>query len=165
MFSKIKKFFARYKILSGNVLALSLVSLLNDTSSEIIYPLLPAFLALTLGATPFAIGLIEGFAESVAALLKLFSGYLSDKFAKRKFPVFFGYALSAIVRPLLAFVSSWQQVLFVRMTDRIGKGIRGSPRDAMIADETPPEIRGRAFGELVAGGNELPILAGNQNAL
>src|SRR6185295_20402515 len=118
MFFKIKKFFARYKILSGNVLALSLVSLLNDTSSEIIYPLLPAFLALTLGASPFAIGLIEGFAESVAALLKLFSGYLSDKLQKRKFLVFFGYSLAALTRPLLAFVSSWQQVLFVRVTDR-----------------------------------------------
>lgn len=146
MFSKIKKFFARYKILSGNVLALSLVSLLNDTSSEIIYPLLPAFLALTLGASPFAIGLIEGFAESVAALLKLFSGYLSDKFEKRKFPVFFGYALSSIVRPLLAFVSSWQQVLFVRMADRAGKGIRGTPRDALLAESIPPEVRGLAFG-------------------
>ncbi|MGI8543149.1 MAG: MFS transporter, partial [Aridibacter sp.] len=127
---KIKHYFRRYKSLSGNVLALSIVSLLNDTSSEIIYPLLPAFLFLTLGATPFAIGLIEGFAESVASLLKLFSGYLSDKFDKRKLPVFVGYALATIVRPLLAFVMSWQQVLFVRLTDRVGKGIRGAPRDA-----------------------------------
>jgi MFS family permease len=146
MFLKVKKFFARYKTLSGNVLALSLVSLLNDTSSEIIYPLLPAFLALTLGASPFAIGLIEGFAESVAALLKLFSGYFSDKFKQRKLPVFFGYALSSIVRPLLAFVSSWQQVLFVRMMDRAGKGIRGTPRDALLAESIPPEVRGLAFG-------------------
>src|SRR5438045_4384403 len=93
----------RFRRLPPNVLALSAVSLLNDTSSEIIYPLLPAFLALTLGASPFAIGLIEGFAESVAAILKLFSGYLSDKFNNRKLPVFFGYALASLTRPLLAF--------------------------------------------------------------
>jgi len=146
MFQPLKRFFARYKNLSGNVFALSLVSLLNDTSSDIIYPLLPAFLALTLGASPFAIGLIEGFAESVAAFLKLFSGYLSDKFDRRKFPVFLGYALASIVRPLLAFVGSWQQVLFVRVTDRVGKGIRGAPRDAIIAASVPEEKRGLAFG-------------------
>ncbi len=146
MIRRIKKFFARYQNLSGNVFALSLVSLLNDTSSEIIYPLLPAFLTLTLGASPFAIGLIEGFAESVAAFLKLFSGYLSDKFDSRKFPVFFGYALASVVRPLLAFVTSWQQVLFVRLTDRVGKGIRGAPRDAMLAASVPAEKRGLAFG-------------------
>ena len=107
----------RYRGLSPTVFALSLVSLLNDTSSEIIYPLLPAFLALTLGASPFAIGLIEGFAESIASILKLFSGYLSDKFGNRKLPVFFGYSLAAVMRPLLAFVTSWPQVLVVRMTD------------------------------------------------
>ena len=146
MFRQIKRFFARYKNLSGNVLALSLVSLLNDTSSEIIYPLLPAFLALTLGASPFAIGLIEGFAESVAAFLKLFSGYLSDKFDSRKLPVFFGYSLASVTRPLLAFVTSWQQVLFVRVTDRVGKGVRGAPRDAIIAASVAEEKRGLAFG-------------------
>ncbi len=146
MILKIRKFFARYRYLSGNVFALSLVSLLNDTSSEIIYPLLPTFLALTLGASPFYIGIIEGVAESVASVLKLFSGYLSDKFDKRKFPVFFGYALSSIVRPLLAFVGSWQAVFAVRLTDRIGKGIRGAPRDAILADSVAPERRGLAFG-------------------
>ncbi len=146
MLLKLKKFFARYRSLPGNVFALSLVSLLNDTSSEIIYPLLPAFLFLTLGASPFYIGLIEGFAESVAAVLKLFSGYLSDKFDKRKFPVFLGYALASIVRPFLAFVTSWQQVLVVRVTDRVGKGIRGAPRDAILADSVAPEKRGLAFG-------------------
>lgn len=146
MILKIKKFFARYRYLSGNVFALSLVSLLNDTSSEIIYPLLPTFLALTLGTSPFYIGIIEGVAESVASVLKLFSGYLSDKFDKRKFPVFFGYALSSIVRPLLAFVGSWQAVFAVRLTDRIGKGIRGAPRDAILADSVAPERRGLAFG-------------------
>src|SRR2546426_11550135 len=97
----------RYRGLPQNVLALSFVSLLNDVSSEIIYPLLPAFLALSLRASPFAIGLIEGFAESVASLLKLVSGYLSDRLGQRKLPVFFGYALAAITRPFLSFVSSW----------------------------------------------------------
>lgn len=136
----------RYVNLPRNVLALSLVSLLNDTSSEIIYPLLPAFLALSLGASPFAIGLIEGFAESVASLLKLFSGYLSDRFGTRKLPVFLGYSLAAIVRPFLAFVTTWPQVLVVRMTDRVGKGIRGAPRDALIAESVPKSERGFAFG-------------------
>lgn len=146
MLEKVKRLFARYTTLSGNVLALSVVSLLNDTSTEIIYPLLPAFLALTLGASPFVIGLIEGFAESVASVLKLFSGYLSDKFEKRKFAVFFGYSMASLARPLLAFATSWQQVLFVRVTDRIGKGIRGAPRDALLAESVPPEKRGLAFG-------------------
>ena len=136
----------RYRGLSPTVFALSLVSFLNDTSSDIIYPLLPAFLALTLGATPFAIGLIEGFAESVASILKLFSGYLSDKFGNRKLPVFLGYSLAAIVRPLLAFVTSWPQVLVVRMTDRVGKGIRGAPRDALLASTVAADKRGLAFG-------------------
>src|SRR5215217_8275000 len=136
----------RYRSLSPTVFALSLVSFLNDTSSEIIYPLLPTFLALTLGASPFAIGLIEGFAESIASILKLFSGYLSDRFGNRKLPVFVGYALAAVVRPLLSFVTSWPQVLFVRMTDRIGKGIRGAPRDALLAATVPETSRGLAFG-------------------
>lgn len=137
---------SRYKTLPGNVFALSFVAFLNDASSDIIYPLLPAFLALSLGATPFAIGIIEGFAESVASILKLFSGYLSDKFEKRKLPVFFGYSLAAVMRPLLAFVTSWPQVLVVRMADRVGKGIRGAPRDALLAGSVPPENRGLAFG-------------------
>ena len=146
MIEFLKRFFSRYKNLSGNVFALSLVSLLNDTSSEIIYPLLPTFLALTLGASPLFIGLIEGFAELVAGLLKLFSGYFSDKFERRKLPVFVGYALASVTRPLLSFVGSWQQVLFVRVTDRVGKGIRGAPRDAIIAASVPEEKRGLAFG-------------------
>src|SRR5260221_2306777 len=101
---------SRYLGLPGNVLALSLVSLLNDTSSEVIYPLLPAFLALSLGASPFAIGLIEGFAESAASLVKLFSGYLSDRFRNRKLPVLAGYALAAVTRPVLGVITSWPQV-------------------------------------------------------
>jgi MFS family permease len=144
--TKKSRFWHRYRGLPGNVFALSLVSLLNDTSSEIIYPLLPVFLFITLGASPFFIGLIEGFSESIASILKLFSGYLSDRLHKRKLPVFLGYSLAAVVRPLLALVTSWPQVLAVRMTDRIGKGIRGAPRDALIAAGVPPEKRGLAFG-------------------
>src|SRR6186997_2968156 len=136
----------RYGTLPKNVLALSTVSLLNDTSSEIIYPLLPAFLALSLGASPFAIGLIEGFAESIASILKLFSGYLSDRFGTRKLPVFLGYSFAAITRPFLAFVTSWPQVLVVRSMDRVGKGIRGAPRDALIAESVDETKRGFAFG-------------------
>ncbi len=136
----------RYRRLPRNVLALSTVSLLNDTSSEIIYPLLPAFLALSLGASPFIIGVIEGFAESAASLLKLVSGYLSDKFSSRKLPVFIGYSLAALMRPFLAFATSWPQILIVRMADRAGKGIRGAPRDALIADSVPATERGFAFG-------------------
>ncbi len=136
----------RYRNLPTNVFALSFVAFLNDVSSDIIYPLLPAFLFLTLGASPFAIGLIEGFAESVASILKLFSGYLSDKFSNRKFPVFFGYSLAAVTRPMLIFVTTWPQVLIVRTTDRIGKGIRGAPRDALIAGSVDQKTRGIAFG-------------------
>jgi len=152
------KYLQRFRGLSSNVLALSLVSLLNDTSSEIIYPLLPAFLVLTLGASPFAIGLIEGLAESVASILKLFSGYLSDKFGTRKLPVFIGYALAAITRPFLSFVTTWPQVLVVRTADRVGKGIRGSPRDALIAASVPETERGFAFGFNRAADNMGAVL-------
>ncbi len=141
-----RRFWQRYRGLPGNVLALSVVSLLNDTSSEIIYPLLPVFLFMTLGASPFLIGLIEGFSESAASILKLFSGYLSDRFQKRKAFVFFGYSLAAVMRPLLAFVTTWQHVLFLRMADRTGKGLRGAPRDALIAASVPASERGFAFG-------------------
>jgi MFS family permease len=136
----------RYRRLPRNVFAISLVSLLNDASSEIIYPLLPLFLAMTLGASPAAIGVIEGAAESVSSLLKLFAGYFSDKRGRRKGMVVFGYALANLVRPLLGFATSWFQVLAIRLTDRIGKGIRSAPRDAMIADAVRIEERGLAFG-------------------
>lgn len=136
----------RYSSLPRNVVALSSVALLNDVSSEIIYPLLPAFLALSLGASPFAIGMIEGFAESIASLLKLVSGWLSDRGGNRKLPVLAGYALAAVTRPALGFVTTWTQVLAVRLTDRVGKGIRGAPRDALIAESVDSRERGFAFG-------------------
>jgi MFS family permease len=137
---------SRYRGLPRNVFAISLVSLLNDASSEIIYPLLPVFLSLTLGASPAVVGLIEGTAESISSLLKLFAGYFSDRRGKRKVFVVLGYALANFVRPLLAFANNWYQVLAIRLTDRVGKGIRGAPRDAMIADAVAPEERGLAFG-------------------
>jgi len=136
----------RYRGLPRNVFAIGLVSLLNDASSEIIYPLLPIFLASSLGASARAIGTIEGLAESISSLLKLFAGYLSDRLEKRKFLVVAGYSVASIARPLLAFAQTWTQVLAIRLTDRIGKGIRTAPRDAMIADTVREEQRGIAFG-------------------
>ena len=136
----------RYRRLPRNVVAIGLVSLLNDASSEIIYPLLPIFLAGSLGASARAIGTIEGLAESISSLLKLFAGYLSDRLAKRKSLVVAGYSIASLARPLLAFAQTWTQVLAIRLTDRIGKGIRTAPRDAMIADTVRVEQRGLAFG-------------------
>jgi MFS family permease len=136
----------RYRRLPRNVYAIGLVSLMNDASSEIIYPLLAAFLALALGASPMAIGLIEGGAESVSSLLKLFAGYLSDRLGRRKGLVVFGYALASVARTFLAVVTSWPQALAARVADRVGKGIRGAPRDALIADTVAVEARGIAFG-------------------
>ena len=136
----------RYRSLPRNVIAIGLVSLLNDASSEIIYPLLPVFLATTLGASALAIGMIEGLAESMSSLLKLFAGYLSDRLGKRKLLVVAGYSLASLVRPMLAFAQTWQQVLGIRIADRVGKGFRTAPRDAMIADTVQVEQRGIAFG-------------------
>lgn len=136
----------RYRTLPKNVYAISLVSLLNDASSEIIYPLLPIFLSSTLGASAGAIGLIEGSAESISSLLKLFAGYVSDRIGKRKLLVVSGYALASLTRPLLALANNWHQVLALRLSDRVGKGIRTAPRDAMIADTVSVEYRGLAFG-------------------
>jgi len=144
--SGISGLWRRYRGLPRNVIAIGLVSLLNDASSEIIYPLLPVFLATSLGASAIAIGLIEGFAESMSSLLKLFAGYLSDRLGKRKLLVVAGYSLASFVRPLLAFAQTWPQVLGIRIADRVGKGIRTAPRDAMIADTVQVEQRGIAFG-------------------
>ncbi len=132
--------------LSRNVIALGLVSLFNDASSEIIYPLLPIFLTATLGASLTFVGLVEGIAESTASLLKLPAGWLSDRLRQRKGMVVAGYGLAAITRPLLALAAAAWQVLTLRFVDRIGKGLRGAPRDAMIADSTRAEARGLAYG-------------------
>lgn len=136
----------RYQRLPRNVVAIGLVSLLNDASSEIIYPLLPIFLTATLGASAEAVGIIEGAAESISSLLKLFAGYISDRIGKRKWLVVGGYALASFVRPFLGFANNWHQVLAIRLADRVGKGVRTSPRDAMIADAVAVEQRGLAFG-------------------
>lgn len=136
----------RYRRLPRNVFAISLVSLLNDVSSEIIYPLLPFFLNNTLGVSPRVLGSIEGMAESVSSLLKLFAGHFSDRFGKRKIFVVAGYVLSSFARPLLAFATNWHQVLAIRLSDRVGKGVRTAPRDAMIADTVTIKERGLAFG-------------------
>ena len=132
--------------LSRNVVILGFVSLLNDGASEMIYPLLPAFLTAVLGAGPAALGIIEGIAEATASLLKLYSGYLSDRVKRRKGWIVAGYSLSNVIRPLIAFSTSWLQVLALRFSDRVGKGLRTSPRDAIIADSTPADYRGMAYG-------------------
>src|SRR6266513_4367156 len=132
--------------LSRNVYALTVVSFFTDVSSEMIYPLLPAFLTVTLGASASFVGAIEGAAESTAALLKLVSGWWSDRVRRRKPLVVAGYALASAVRPLVAIAQSATQVLLIRVSDRVGKGIRNSPRDALIADSVHPSARGRAFG-------------------
>jgi MFS family permease len=132
--------------LPRNVLALAAVSFLTDASSELIAPLLPLVLTTTLGATPTMIGMIEGAAESTAALLKLVSGRWSDRLSRRKPLVVAGYTIASVVRPLVAFATSSGQVLAIRLLDRVGKGVRGAPRDAMIADAVGPGERGRAFG-------------------
>ncbi len=133
------------KGLSRNVIVLGFVSLLNDGASEMIYPLLPIFLSVVLGAGPAAIGIIEGIAETTASLLKLYSGYLSDRIKRRKGWIVTGYAIANVVRPLIAFSTSWLQVLVLRFMDRVGKGVRTSPRDAIIADSTDTAYRGVAF--------------------
>jgi MFS family permease len=132
--------------LGRTVKALGGVSFLTDVSSEMIYPLLPLFLASTLGASAGMVGIVEGAAESVSALLKLGSGWWSDRVGRRKPFVVAGYAIASIARPLVAIAQTAVQVLVIRVSDRVGKGLRTAPRDAMIADAVDPTIRGRAFG-------------------
>jgi len=134
------------KGISGNVLILGLVSFFTDVSSEMIYPLLPLFLTGVLGAGPAFLGVIEGVAESTSSLLKLFSGIVSDRVRRRKRLVLLGYSISALMRPLIGSAGSPFAVLLIRAGDRIGKGIRTSPRDALIADSVDPSMRGKAYG-------------------
>jgi MFS family permease len=139
--------------LGRNVLALAAVSFFTDASTEMIYPLLPLFLAGALGANASFIGAIEGVAESAASLLKVLSGIWSDKMSRRKPFVVAGYALASVVRPFTALAQTATQVFALRLTDRIGKGIRTAPRDALLADSAKPEARGRAFGFHAAADN------------
>ncbi|MGY2733381.1 MFS transporter [Sphingomonas sp. UYP23] len=128
------------------VWALGFVSLFMDLSSEIVHALLPLFLTVTLGTSVALVGLIDGVAESTASIAKVFSGYLSDRIGRRKPLIFLGYGLGALSKPLFPLAGSAGAVFGARFMDRIGKGLRGAPRDALVADVTPPEIRGRAFG-------------------
>jgi MFS family permease len=132
--------------LHPTVIATGWASLLNDTSSEMIYPLLPVFLTSVLGISIEFVGVIEGIAESTASLVKLFSGWLSDRLGKRKALVFFGYLLASVSRPLIAVTTAGGQVLGLRFADRLGKGLRGAPRDALVADYTHESTRGLAYG-------------------
>src|SRR5689334_9993917 len=134
------------KRIGRNVYALSAVSFFTDASSEMIYPLLPVFLTSVLGASAGSLGVIEGAAETTSALLKLASGWWSDRVKRRKPLIAFGYGLASAVRPLVAVAQTASQVLAIRLVDRVGKGIRGAPRDALIADSVDPSIRGKAFG-------------------
>lgn len=136
----------RKSSLSKNVITLGFVSLFNDLSSEITIRTLPLYLANVLGAKTGIIGLIEGIADSTATILKIFSGWLSDKLQRRKTIVLSGYSLSACSKPFLLLASSWVVVLVIRFADRVGKGLRTAPRDALIADSTALAHRGRAFG-------------------
>lgn len=132
--------------LPAGVVALGIVSLFMDMSSEMIHALLPLYLVGTLGASALMVGLIEGVGEAVAQITKLFSGHLSDRFGRRKPLLVLGYGLSAATKPLFALAGVPALVLGARVADRVGKGIRGAPRDALIADMVPPERRGAAYG-------------------
>ena len=133
-------------LLPRTVIVLGCVSLLNDASSEMITPLLPIFLTATLGAGPAVVGLVEGVAEATASVLKLVSGRLADRGVPAKSLVLGGYTLSNATRPLIGLAAAWFAVLLLRFFDRVGKGIRTAPRDALIANSTAPDQRGRAFG-------------------
>ena len=137
---------ANHSSLPRGVLALGLVSLCMDTSSELVHSLLPVFLVGVLGVSAMSVGLIEGIAEATAAIVKVFSGTLSDWFGRRKPLVLLGYGLAALTKPLFPLAQGLGLVLAARCIDRIGKGIRGAPRDALVADITPPAARGAAYG-------------------
>jgi MFS family permease len=134
------------------------VSFFTDVSTEMIYPLLPVFLASVLGANASFIGAIEGVAESTASLLKLVSGWWSDKIGRRKLLVVIGYAIATVARPFTAIARDATQVLAIRLTDRVGKGIRTAPRDALLADSAPSQAQGRAFGFHSAADNAGAVL-------
>ena len=148
------------------VIVLGLVSFFNDVASDIVIPLIPILLATVLAAGPLALGLVEGIADAVASLLKLWAGRHSDRLGgKRKALMVGGYALSNVARPLLGLAGNWLGVLVLRSIDRVGKGIRSAPRDALIADIAPPGLRGKAFGLHRAFDNAGAVLGGVLAAL
>jgi MFS family permease len=131
--------------LSRNVYVLSAVSFFQDAASELVYPVLPLFLTSVLGASPAILGLIEGVAEGTASIMKTVSGLLADRMRKRPL-IALGYGISSVSKVIIGFATGWPLVLIARFTDRFGKGVRTTPRDALIAQDTPPSLRGRAFG-------------------
>jgi MFS family permease len=136
----------RWREIPGSVWALGLVSLFMDISSEMIHALLPLYLVTVLGTSALTVGVIEGIAEATASITKVFSGALSDYLGKRKWLAAFGYGLAAVTKPVFPLASSIGWLVAARFVDRVGKGIRGAPRDALIADLTPADLRGNAFG-------------------
>src|SRR5215469_5732321 len=146
-----------------NVYAFGLTSFFNDTASEMAYWVLPAFLA-SLGAGPAQLGIIEGIAESVASFAKLFSGYLADRVQRRKPLVVGGYFVANAVKPLLAIVTSWWHILFIRFADRLAKGTRGAPRDVMVAESVGKQRLGSAYG-LIQSMDSAGAIAGPLAAL
>ena len=135
-----------FRALPSTVWLLGAISLLNDAASELVYPLIPLYLATVLGSGPRALGFIEGAAEATAALLKLVSGVWYDRVGRAKGFIVVGYGLAAIARPAIAFVTAWPGLLLLRLMDRLGKGLRSSPRDALLAQSVPAGRRGLAFG-------------------
>lgn len=131
--------------LPRNVKVLSWVSFFQDAASELLYPIFPLFITVTLGAPAAALGVIEGIAEGTASVGKAVSGRLADRFRRRPL-IGLGYGLSSVAKPLIGLAGAWPVALAGRFVDRVGKGVRTSPRDALLAGDTPPEIRGRAFG-------------------
>jgi MFS family permease len=156
-------FLEREPSAARNIYAFGLTSFLNDTASEMAYWVLPAFLA-SLGAGPAQLGLIEGVAESVASFAKLFSGYLADRISRRKPVVVAGYFAANAVKPLLALVTAWPQILLIRFTDRLAKGMRGAPRDVMVAESVPKARLGAAYG-LIQSMDSAGAIAGPLVAL
>jgi hypothetical protein len=159
---------ASLKRIPAGVWILGLVSMLMDISSEMIHSLLPIFLVTTLGASGFVVGLVEGLAESTALSVKMLSGSLSDYLGKRKGLAVFGYALGALSKPLFAIAPGAGTILAARVLDRVGKGVRGAPRDALVADMTPPAVRGAAFWPAAVSGHRgslpRPAAGGRANA-
>src|SRR6478672_10671224 len=138
--------FLNWRQIPGGVWALGFVSLLMDISSEMIHALLPLYLVVAYGASALAVGIIEGVAEATAQIVKIFSGALSDRLGKRKFLAALGYGLAAFTKPIFPLAPTISWLFAARFLDRIGKGIRGAPRDALIADITAPEVRGASYG-------------------
>ena len=143
---EVKRSFLRWREIPGGIWALGFVSLLMDISSEMIHALLPVYLVTVLGTSVLTVGVIEGIAEATASITKVFSGALSDWLGKRKLLAVLGYGLAAFTKPVFPLASGIGWLMAARFIDRIGKGIRGAPRDALIADIAPPRLRGASFG-------------------